>query len=185
MESLARQYSGQAGFYILYVREAHPGGNYPAHQSLSEKLQHAKDLQRLDHVAARTILIDDVEGTMHKDYGARPNSVYVIGKDGIISYRADWSEPDQVKEQLERLLAKDGNAAALEAVSVANNFTPATPEILEEHLRVFRRAGLGAIVDFWFSSTALARGRMRNPRSEQRIPPRKDISQTLATSDSR
>ena len=175
MESLAREYGGKADFYILYVREAHPAGNYPAHKILSEKLKDASDLKRLENVASRTILIDDVQGTMHEDFGARPNSVYVIGKDGVILYRADWSEPEMVKEQLHRLLAKDGYASGLEAVSVANNFTAPTPEVLETHIRVWKRAGWGAFIDFWFSSTALARGRVREPRSTDRIPPGQDI----------
>lgn len=176
MESLAREYTGKVDFYILYVREAHPAGNYPAHKNLSEKLHDAKDLKRLENVGARTILVDDVQGTMHTDFGARPNSVYILGKDGVILFRADWSEPEQVKEQLNRLLANDGYAATLEAVNVSNNFTPPTPEVAETHVRVWKRAGLGAFIDFGFSSTALARGRIREPYSVDRIPPGQNIS---------
>ena len=92
MESLAIEYSGSVDFYVLYVREAHPGKNYPAHKSFSQKLKFAKDLIRLERVG-RTVLIDDLEGTVHRDYGDRPNSIYIIGKAGVISYRADWDDP--------------------------------------------------------------------------------------------
>ena len=63
MESLAIEYSGSVDFYVLYVREAHPGNNYPAHKSFSQKLKFAKDLIRLERVG-RTVLIDDLEGIL-------------------------------------------------------------------------------------------------------------------------
>lgn len=176
MESLARAYSGKVDFYILYVREAHPARNYPAHKSLSDKVQYAKDLKRLDNVDTRRTLIDDLEGTMHRDYGDRPNSVYIIGKDGVILYRADWSEAEEVETQLNRLLETDGYASGLEAVSLTDNFTAPTPEAARALYRVFKRAGWGAFVDFWFSSSALAEGRVRKPRAINRVPPQQDIS---------
>ena len=172
MESLAKTYEGKADFYILYVREAHPGENYSAHKSLSGKIAHAKDLQQFENVC-RTILIDDVEGSMHIDYGDRPNSVYLIGKDGVISYRADWSEPVEFEEQLKRVLENDGYAAGLEAVSLTDNFTPVTSESAETSIRVLRRSGWGALVDFWFSSPALARGRRVRHPAVVRVPLRK------------
>src|SRR3990172_5066299 len=115
MESLARKYSGSVDFYVLYVREAHPGQYYPAHGSFSEKLKNANDLNREEKVG-RTILIDDFEGTMNRDYGARPNSVYIIGSDGVISYRADWNEPREVEKYLNVLLAKNGMGAEVAPV---------------------------------------------------------------------
>lgn len=168
MESLAREYSGRVGFYILYVREAHPGGNYPAHKNLSDKLQHANDLKRLEHVG-RTILVDSVDGTTHINYGERPNSVFVIGKDGIVLLRADWNAPEEVKRQLNRLLENDGYASKVEAVSWSNNFTRATPEVLLEHYRVFQRAGYSALVDFLVASRNLVRTRSARP-AYTRVP---------------
>lgn len=176
MESIAREYSGKADFYILYGREAHPGENYPAHKSLSEKLKNANDLQRIEDVG-RTILVDSVEGTVHRAYGSRPNSVFVIGKDGIVLFRAEWNAPAEVKAQLNRLLEKGGYAAELEAVNLNGNFTPATPEVLLEHYRVFKRAGYSALVDFAVSSWNLMRRRSARP-TYTRIPnTRPDISQ--------
>lgn len=168
MESLARKYSGKVDFYILYVREAHPGENYPAQKSFSDKTNRAKDLKRLENVG-RTILIDSFEGSMHRDYGDRPNSVYVIGRDGIILSRADWSDPELLEQQLATLLGRDGYTAGLEPVSLTDNYTPVTPELTRTTFRVLRRSGFNAMVDFWFSSSYLARARAR--RLNRRVTP--------------
>ena len=65
---------------------------YRAHRSLREKLRSAGDLRTLERVG-RSILVDDVDGKTHLAYGAMPNSVYLIGRDGAISHRADWVSP--------------------------------------------------------------------------------------------
>ena len=159
MESLARTYRGQVDFYVLYVKEPHPGENYPEHKSFAEKLRYAKDLQRLENIE-RPILIDDLEGTMHRHYGVRPNSLFVIGKDGVVSYRADWSEPG-VEEHIQALLAKDGNGAAVTPVSVKDNLSALTPHELGNEYRVLTRAGFRAVADFVVRAPALLTPRIR------------------------
>ena len=177
MESLAREFAGKADFYILYVREAHPGGNYPAPTSFEEKLQHARDLKRLENIGTRTILVDDLQGTMHNDYTARPNSVYVIGRDGIILFRADWNDPQQVRVQLNRLLGNNGNAAGLEASDLTGNFTALTPKTLIEQFRVFKRAGYGSLVDFVVSAWNLRRIRSLPAAYDKIASPQQDAPQ--------
>lgn len=159
MESLANEYSGRVDFYILYVREAHPGKNYPAHTSFSEKLEYANDLKRLEAVG-RTILIDDFEGTMNRDYGARPNSVYIIGKDGVISYRADWNDPNEVEKQVNVLLESDGYGSKVSPVDVKNNFVPGTGGMMRTMYRVLNRAGFAAIADLALMAPNMLQGRI-------------------------
>ena len=38
-------------FLTIYVREPHPGENYPAHQSWEQKLQYARDCRAQDGIA--------------------------------------------------------------------------------------------------------------------------------------
>ena len=147
MDVLAKKYSERVGFYVIYVREAHPGQNYPAHQSFTQKLSCAKDMRRLESVE-RTILIDELNGTMHQDYGAMPNSVYIIGKDGIMLYRADWNYPAQVKSQLDVLLERDGYASQVQPMNVTDNFVRPNRALLSATYKVFCRSGFAAISDF-------------------------------------
>jgi hypothetical protein len=159
MESLAQQYSGSVDFYILYVREAHPGQNYPAQRSFSEKLSNANDLKRAESVG-RTILVDDYDGTMNRDYGARPNAVYVIGKDGVISYRADWNDPEDVDRHVKGLLAKHGMGAAMAPVDLRDNYVPVNSRLLRIANRVLWRAGFASVADSFLMTPNLIQGRL-------------------------
>ena len=159
MESLARQYSGSVDFYILYVREAHPGRNYPAHRDFSEKLNNANVLRREENVG-RTILVDDFDGTMNRDYGARPNAVYVIGKDGVISYRADWNDPGDGEQHLNGLLAKHGMGAEVEAVDLRDNYVPVSNRLLRIANRVLWRAGFASVADSILMTPNMIQGRL-------------------------
>ena len=147
MEQLAKEYQGRADFYVLYTREAHPGQNYPAHQSLTEKIGFARDLKRIEGIE-RTMLVDDVTGAMHRAYGAWPDSAYIIGRDGIIAFLARWNEPDKLRERLDILLEDDGYAAASAPVNLASNRTGGSPSMMESSRRVLGRAGFSAVADF-------------------------------------
>jgi hypothetical protein len=86
-------------FYVLYVREAHPGERRGPHRSLDEKLNAAVGLKRREP-ESRTVLVDDVAGEVHQRLGSLPNSVYVVGPDGTVQWRSDWSDPAALAEVL-------------------------------------------------------------------------------------
>jgi hypothetical protein len=147
MEKLARDYKGQADFYVLYTREAHPGQNYPPHRNLDQKISYARDLQRIEGIE-RTVLIDDVAGSMHRDYGAWPDSAFIIGRDGRIAFLAQWNEPEKLRARLDILLQDDGYAAASPSVSLIGNSPGGGLSMLESSQRVLGRAGFAAVADF-------------------------------------
>ncbi len=149
MEKLAKDYRGQADFYVVYTREAHPGQNYSHHRDLNQKISYARDLQRIEGIE-RTVLIDDVVGNMHRDYGAWPNSAFIIGRDGRIAFLAQWNEPEKLKFRLDILLQDDGYAAASPAVSLIENSPSGGGglSMLESSQRVLGRAGFAAVADF-------------------------------------
>jgi len=167
MESLAEKYAGLVDFYVLYVREAHPGQNYPAHRNLPEKLSNAKDLQYEEQIG-RTILVDDIDGKMHINYGALPNSVYLIGKDGVIAHRADWLDPDLLDQQIELLLSASGEGARVTPTSLTDNFTVVDQDIMATTMRVFVRAGFAAGADFFLSFPSMLRERSNTSPDKQR-----------------
>lgn len=158
MNVLADQYAGKIDFYVLYTREAHPGQNYPAHRSLDAKLQCAADLVREEGVG-RTLLVDDVDGKIHQAYGAMPNSVYLIGSDGVIAHRADWVDPGYLEQQIDILLEAGGKGAAVSPTSLSGNFTQVDSSAMATALRVFTRAGLASGADFFLSFPNMVRGR--------------------------
>jgi len=85
---------------VVYVREAHPGEKAKPAQSIDDKIAFAKR-NRDDYREDRKIIVDDVKGTWHHDWGLLPNMVYVINPEGQVIYRADWSFAKNVARVLD------------------------------------------------------------------------------------
>jgi peroxiredoxin len=90
MNELATEFTG-VEFVVLYVREAHPGANIPAHRNATEKLQRASELAvRLGE--RRTVCVDDLEGTAHRALGGLPDMLYLMDQAGVVVYRTKWND---------------------------------------------------------------------------------------------
>lgn len=137
-------------FFIVYVREAHPGENFPHHTSFEQKLAHARKLRELDKVAL-PILVDDLDGTVHRAYGLRPNMVYLIDRDGVIVYKSDWTdahELDGMCQSLVRLADMKARSVPIirQGLSQRLHWIPMDPKDRE---RIYRRSGEKAIKDYF------------------------------------
>jgi len=86
-------------FLLAYVREAHPGERLGEHQSMDEKLAAAR-LVKPRYGEHRKVLVDNIEGSFHRAYGAMPNVTYIIRPDGTIHYRTNWTAPQMVRAAL-------------------------------------------------------------------------------------
>jgi len=108
MDDLADRLADRAvSSAFLYTREAHPGENYRHHTSMDGKRANARAFQ--EHVnLRRPILLDDLEGTAHKAYGILPNMTWIIGKGGMILYKAAWTGVEDVEDAFNSLM--DGHA---------------------------------------------------------------------------
>lgn len=158
MDSLAEDYRGLADFYVLYTREAHPGPNFPRISSMEQKLRHSGEPARLDQ-ETRKVLVDDVKGTVHRRYGSWPNSVLIIGRDGVLAFRSEWNEPEKTGAHLKRLLENGGLGASVFPVQVDDNLTP--PTELPKFIGLFVRPGFVALADFLLALPRMALIRMR------------------------
>lgn len=129
----------QVSHAVLYVREAHPGADIPAHKSIEHKRECASLLKsELDD--PRTVLVDGVEGAAHLAYGSMPNAVYIIDKKGIVRFKAPWNNAETTREALKAFL-KTGKSSMMKSY-----FMPAKPWIV---LSTARRAGAGSARDFF------------------------------------
>lgn len=97
---------------FIYTREAHPGEIRPAHESVDQKLTNARDMAERFSIT-RPMLVDDLEGTVHRAYGSLPNMTYIVGRGGTIVYRADWTDArtigmvlDQIRFQREAVRSR-------------------------------------------------------------------------------
>jgi peroxiredoxin len=136
-------------FFLLYTRESHPAENYPSHSSWEQKLAHARDLQRLENVQV-TIIVDSLDGEIHRSYGTWPNALFVIHRDGRLILRSNMANQGELRQFLDDLMAADQAAAEGKVLHlqyseriVAHEADQAT------HRRVYQRAGTKAFEEYW------------------------------------
>jgi alkyl hydroperoxide reductase subunit AhpC len=135
--------------HLLYTRESHPAEHYPPHGSWEEKLDRARELQRLEGVRF-PILVDDLAGTIHRSYGPWPNALFVVHTDGRLVYRTNMANAKALRQFLDDLLTADrrtseGQVLHMEYIErlVGHEADQAT------HRRVYERAGPKAFEDSW------------------------------------
>ena len=87
LNRLEERYGDHVQFVLLQVREAHPGARVDQPHTLGDKVQHAQ-LMRDVYDVDWPVLVDDMDGTLHRQLDTEPNSLHIIGTDGEILYRA-------------------------------------------------------------------------------------------------
>jgi hypothetical protein len=93
-------------FFFVYKSLAHPEGGsqgYVRPVSLSERLKHIELAYRQ---LGNTIpwLCDNMENELKHALGDRPNSEFIISPDGKIVSMQDWSRPETLRDDLEKLV---------------------------------------------------------------------------------
>ena len=151
LNELHRRFGERVRFVMVDVREAHPGKAVPQPQTSDEKMAHAQLLRDL-HGFEFEVAVDDIDGALHRALSPKPNSAYVLDKDGTILFRAQW--------------ANDTNAlaAALDAIATGNAPRPSrSGGLVRPMLRLLRnvapvldRAGGGAWGDMWRAAPHMA-----------------------------
>ncbi len=144
LKELHSRFGDRVRFVMVDVREAHPGKAAPQPQGLDEKMALAEQLRDL-HGFKFEVAVDDIDGTLHRALSPKPNSAYVLGKDGTILFRAHW--------------ANDTKALAVALDAVAAGESPSRSQsggVVRPILRSLRylapvldRAGGGAWGDMW------------------------------------
>jgi peroxiredoxin len=153
MNELAARYP-DVHFLLLYVREAHPGSRVRAHRSDEDKAACARLAQR-EIGEWRPILLDDLQGTMHRRFGEYPNMVYVIDARGKVIYRAKWNDVHEVDAVLRAL---DGGHPV--PLCESTRFV-AAPTLSLSH---FATGGWDALLDFMVAMPRLMLGNVMKPR---------------------
>ncbi|MFQ5683743.1 MAG: hypothetical protein ACE5HC_10785 [Candidatus Binatia bacterium] len=167
MERVRQEFQGEdVEFLFVYAREAHPGENYPAHATLEEKKRNATVLMKQEHIHA-VVIIDDLEGTIHRAFGLKPNMIYLIDKEGRIAFRALWTEEATLRRSLRNLLDREGKG---DETTLEEDRRMLRPMLrgLGDIPRVLRRAGPQAVKDFqrvlgpgvWLAACTFSRFRL-------------------------
>lgn len=150
LNQLHREFEGKGvSFFLLYTRESHPAENYPSHGSWEQKAAHARDLQRLENVQV-PIIVDSLDGKIHRSYGLWPNALFVIHKDGRLIFRSNMVNHRELREFLEELIAADYASAEGRVLHLQYSERVIAHEADQAtHRRVYERAGPKAFEDYW------------------------------------
>ena len=151
LNQLRERFGGQVRFVMVNVREAHPGKNVPQPQSMDQKTSHAEQL-RDAHGFNFEVVLDDIDGTLHRALSPKPNSAYIVDWEGTILFRVQWAnDTNALAEALEAVT----EGKALRRLQSRDLVRPML-SMLRYGAPVFDRAGKGARRDMWRSMPPIA-----------------------------
>jgi hypothetical protein len=135
MDAMAKELADDAHFLFIYTREAHPekGPDYamglglppteeehpfPALKSMEQKYEHARIMQELRDTP-RTILMDDLDGEIHRAYSGCSNMSWIIDHTGRVHFKANWTVAADLRNSLDaairiRDLKRDKHSEAVQ-----------------------------------------------------------------------
>ncbi len=88
---------------LVYVREAHPGEHYPQPCNIDEKRRHAQDFKE-NYLIDFPVIIDEIDGSLHKILDVKPNSAHIIDAAGNILFQSLWAgDTKSIQDAVEQL----------------------------------------------------------------------------------
>ncbi len=154
METIAARYADRSVRSVfVYVREAHPGEFLPPHDSMARKRDHARAF-RDERGIARPVLLDTLDGACHAGYGMLPNMTWIVGRGGLILYKAAWTRPDDVEAALEECLAGYLRRRKDDLMPAYSERLIWRAEENDRFIAIAKRAGPQAIADMYGQEAA-------------------------------
>ena len=121
MEQLYSQYRDRVEFFVVYIQEAHATDGWQVeanieenillrqHQSFDEREEAARSCAIGLHISLPT-LVEEMDNAIDEAYGAAPERLYLIGKDGRVVYHGGagphFFDLDELDEALQDLGAE-------------------------------------------------------------------------------
>ncbi len=151
LHELHARYGRQVRFVMVNVREAHPGEATTQPETAKGKQRHASGLES-HHGFPFEVAVDDIDGSLHRAFGTRPSSAYVIDPTGTIVFRAHWSN---ITDALDEALA--AVVAGHQPPRATAGHTLRSMAKMTGHADVaFANAGSGAMRDTWRAAPPFA-----------------------------
>ncbi len=157
MEDVARDHP-EAVCVVIYTREAHPGEVRGAHRAVADKHAAARLLATTEAIG-RMILVDDLDGSVHRAYGTAWNTAFVLDGQGRVVLRRAWNDPEQIGVALDGLLR--GSVEPYQSVEMC------PPHSTDGFGHGLLRGGQSAVVDFYRSAPPPLRHLLETSQSEQ------------------
>jgi hypothetical protein len=142
-----RDYAPQGvKFFFIYKRLAHPElvGGYVQPFTLEERIEHAQVAQRRLG-ASIPWLVDAIDNRLCRALGNRANSEFIVDPQGKIARKRAWSDPAQVRADLEQLVGPVERITREEDIQLEFEFPAKAPAPHGTTPRI-QRAGMQALV---------------------------------------
>ena len=170
LNELHARFGDRVRFVMVNVREAHPGEAMPQPKALDEKTAHAEQLRNL-HGFGFEVAADDIDGTFHRALSPKPNSAYLLDKDGTILFRAQWANDTKALGEALEAVTKGERPRRSQSGGLVRPML----RFLRDVAPVLDRSGSGAWPDMWRAAPpmaamafALKTLRIRPPKRESR-----------------
>jgi thiol-disulfide isomerase/thioredoxin len=151
VEELYGEFGDRVDFIMLYVREAHPGEQISQAESMEEKLAHAQALKNLYGVQW-TVAVDNVDGELHRALDPKPNSAFLMNKDGTILFRSLWASDYEAMREALTAVANGRTPDTRQSVRMIGPVVRAMGHVQE----VMTRGGPQAVRDLWLAGFPMA-----------------------------
>jgi hypothetical protein len=102
-------------FVDVMIRQAHPGPEVPPYASDAQKLGDAVEYKKREGIPW-TVLVDDLDGTVHRQYGGMADPTYLIDRDGRVAFYNMWTHAPTLHRAIEALFVQGGRGVTLGGV---------------------------------------------------------------------
>ena len=121
LNELYDEYKDAAAMYLIYVREAHGDDGWRVPENLTDEIhfnEPRSDAERTEVASVCQValdirvpmLIDSIDNHVEEHYIAKPIRLYVIDRDGVITYNGAQGprgfDPDAFEEELKKEIVK-------------------------------------------------------------------------------
>lgn len=107
MKQLHADWGDRVQFVDILVRQGHPGPDVRPYRTFEEKMRDGERYKQ-DETIPWTVLVDDLDGTVHRQYGMIADPAYLIGTDGRAAFYNYWTHVPTLHRAIERLLERGG-----------------------------------------------------------------------------
>lgn len=127
METVERDYTPKGvRFYYVYKPLAHAElDGYVTPLTLEERLMHVEEAKRRLGTSVNW-LADTMDNVFHDAMGQTPNSEIVIDPDGIVVAARAWSDPEDLRRDMERLVGPVDHPTTIAELNLPRQPPPPT-----------------------------------------------------------
>ena len=151
VQKLYDEFGERVTFIMMYVREAHPGEHFSQVAAIEEKLGHARALKEFYDIDW-TVAADGVDGNLHRALDPKPNSAFLMDRDGTILFRSLWASDYGALHQALDAVASGQAPPAEQSTKMMGPVARAMGHVQE----VMQRGGPQAVRDLWLAGFPMA-----------------------------